>query len=146
MTASGRERSARLCRFGWLPGSVLLFATFMIHDGSLAASAARLAAVLFIYPLIVVGGANVEPKGLAARWAYFSGELSYPLYILHDPFFSLVAAASLMIGLKQQPSSVPESMVRFAVIVALAWITFKIYDEPLRRRLSRWSTVTAVPT
>jgi peptidoglycan/LPS O-acetylase OafA/YrhL len=125
-------------RLGVALGGGLLIASFMIHDGTPLGSLLRLAAVVVLYPLIIMGAANHEPKGLLRRVASFSGDISYPLYLLHFPFLAMIAGAALVLHHPKQPTSFAEALARFAIVVVLSWLAFRFYDEPVRAQLAKW--------
>jgi peptidoglycan/LPS O-acetylase OafA/YrhL len=139
----------RRFRLGMTLGGGLLVASFMIHDGTLAASMLRLVVIVVLYPLIIMGAANHEPQGLLRRIASFSGDISYPLYLLHFPFLAMIAGAAVIFHHSKQPASLPEALARFAVVIVLSWLAYKLYDEPLRALLVKWlkrRRSRAVPT
>ncbi len=125
-------------RLGLTVGGLLVVGSFMIHDGTPAASAIRLFVVLLLYPAIILGSANHEPTGVLRRVAEFSGNVSYPLYLLHFPFLAFIAGLSLKLHHSKQPTSLVEAIARFAVVIGLSWLALKLYDEPVRRVLARW--------
>lgn len=102
--------------------------------------------VVLVFPLIVYLGAGGElNEGLPARLCKFLGNISYPLYIIHYPFIYLFMA--WVVNNKIDPASgVPASLIIVAisilvVTVALAYAFLKVYDEPVRKWLSRkWLT------
>jgi peptidoglycan/LPS O-acetylase OafA/YrhL len=118
--------------------------SFAVSDDRTFGLALRLASVILLYPLIIIGGANIEPKGITMKWAKFSGDLSYPLYILHIPLLSVASAFSIITGRAQEPSDAAEIAARFIFVIALSWIALKVYDEPLRRLLAQWTTTRQI--
>ena len=54
------------------------------------------AAVFVFFPLIILSGANSETS--MTRFSTFSGDISYPLYILHWPIFNWVYGALKVSG------------------------------------------------
>ncbi len=124
-------------RLNFLTGSALLLLTFVLRDDWAYASEIRLALLLIVYPLVIVGCANLEPKGAMARASGILGDLSYPLYILQIPLLALIAGACAMGGLRQEPGSITEVLVRFAFVGLLSWAILKLIHEPLYGWLQR---------
>lgn len=99
------------------------------------------ACVIIVFPIIVAMGAGAAmTEGLSTRVARFFGGISYPLYITHYPLIYIYTnwAAS------HKPSATRGAEVGvllFMGSIAIAYACLKIYDEPVRRWLSRrWLT------
>jgi peptidoglycan/LPS O-acetylase OafA/YrhL len=101
--------------------------------------------IIFIFPLIVYIGASGNVTGkVSSRITRFLGDISYPLYITHYPFIYLYMAwiahnKDLLIG--NSPNSIMVLiLVSVGVLIAAivcAYACFKLYDEPVRKWLSR---------
>lgn len=89
-------------------------------------------AILLLMPAIVVSGAVSEITGPWLFVARFSGELSYPIYILHTPICSLLARSSYYTAL---PIPVRLAVV-LIVIFVVSTLASRLYDRPLRGMLS----------
>lgn len=93
--------------------------------------------IIVVFPIIVAMGAGgrVVP-GLAEKVCKFLGEISYPLYITH---YGLIYTYTAWVVDRKPPlsQSVPIGMLLFVVAVAIAYACLKLYDEPVRRWLSR---------
>ncbi len=93
--------------------------------------------VIFIFPLIVYMGASGEViQNVSSRISNFLGGLSYPLYIIHYPFIYLFMAWVD----KHKPSTAQAifaGLVVLLVSISLAYACFKLYDEPVRRWLTK---------
>jgi peptidoglycan/LPS O-acetylase OafA/YrhL len=90
--------------------------------------------VAVLFPMLVLMGAH-DPKGAAGGLCRTTGDLSYPLYALHW------ATWAVMLRLYSEGWR-PSTPVWFAILAlgvtpAAAWLAFRFYDAPLRRRLSR---------
>ncbi|GJH39915.1 acyltransferase [Capnocytophaga sp. HP1101] len=93
--------------------------------------------VVLIFPLIVYFAASDRPKSaLTHKLCKFLGELSYPLYMVHYPFIYWYYA-----WVKNEQLSFSQSVYgALAVVIGsilLAYIVLKVYDEPIRKYLSR---------
>ena len=91
---------------------------------------------ILIFPLLVYMGASGHiSDGFPKRLCKFLGDISYPVYIIHYPFMYLFYAYTF----RGVPFSQawPWAVAVFAGSIFLAWVTLKVYDEPLRRWLSR---------
>lgn len=94
--------------------------------------------IAFVFPILVcLGASGSTTDRYSSRICKFLGDISFPVYIIHYPFYYLfydwliknkyytfgstwATAVSLMIG-----------------NIVLAWLLLKVYDEPLRRYLAR---------
>jgi len=86
------------------------------------------------FPILVWLSIFVELPESIAQIASFAGEISYPVYAIHEPLMRIAQSA---IG--NQPVSL-RIVCWAAFVVALclvAWLTSKFYDEPIRALLSK---------
>lgn len=89
------------------------------------------------FPLLVYLGASGRTTDkTTARVCKFLGDISYPLYMVHYPFIYWYYA-----WVKNENLTFSESLPGAAALVVgsvvLAWLCLKLYDEPVRRFLSR---------
>lgn len=94
-----------------------------------------LIAVVFLFPLIIVTGIHDVSTGAGARLADLAGRLSYPLYITHYVqvwIFSTIARRLDLNGAALAMLIVVEVLVMLVV----AFLALKLYDEPVRRYLA----------
>ena len=91
---------------------------------------------ILIFPVLVYMGASGHiSDGFPKRLCKFLGDISYPVYIIHYPFMYLFYAYTFQ-GVPFSEAW-PWAVAVFAGSIFLAWVTLKVYDEPLRRWLSR---------
>jgi len=88
--------------------------------------------VLIGFPILIVFCLHISTTNLFMR---ISGDISYPLYVLHFPLLSLVTT-----WLAIDPDTPPELLWLYVVlltvfVLVVSWIFLKFYDEPVRRRL-----------
>lgn len=97
--------------------------------------------VIVIFPLLVYIGASGKIYGnFTTSLCKFLGDISYPLYMVHYPFiymyFAWVKNENLNFA-----ESLPGALALFFGSIVLAYITLKLYDNPLRKKL----TATFIP-
>lgn len=91
---------------------------------------------LLLFPLLLWLGASGHATDAAtARICGFLGDVSYPLYMVHYPSMYLFYAWVWNHGYTFSEVW-PVAVALFAGNILLAWFVLKIYDEPLRRRLT----------
>ncbi|MEZ7873829.1 MAG: acyltransferase [Bacteroidales bacterium] len=89
------------------------------------------------FPLLVYMGASGETKGkFTVRINKFLGDISYPLYMVHYPFIYLYYAWVKNENLTFE-QSLPGALALFFGSIALAYICLKLYDEPVRKWLTK---------
>lgn len=93
--------------------------------------------ILFIFPVLVYLGASGQIKENENIKIYtFLGDLSYPLYIIHYPlmylFYSWLWTNKLTFA-----QTWPVAIAMFFGSVALGYASLKLYDEPVRRWLTK---------
>ena len=94
------------------------------------------ACIIIAFPIVVAAGAGGKIAGRWARICKFSGAISYPIYILHYPFIYIYT--SWVYVDKPAPSRiVPVAIGLFFFFILLAWLSLKLYDEPVRAWLKR---------
>ncbi len=93
--------------------------------------------IIFVFPLIVAIGAgeglNSSRSTALSKWL---GGISYPLYITHYPIIYLYTAWVLERRISPGLGALVGSLA-FVTSVGLAYAYLKLYDEPVRRWLSR---------
>lgn len=92
--------------------------------------------IIFIFPVIVSMGAGGKVTSkYSSRICKFLGDISYPIYITHYPLIYIYTAwvcnnnATIAEG-------IPYMILVFVVAIALAYASLKLYDEPVRHRLT----------
>lgn len=94
------------------------------------------ACVIVLFPLIVaIGAGEKDATGPSVRIARFFGDLSYPLYITHYPLIYVYTAWVVDHKIPAAQGAVVGAGV-FVAAVAIAWVSLKLYDEPVRRWLA----------
>ncbi|GAB3313547.1 acyltransferase [Larkinella ripae] len=93
--------------------------------------------VTVLFPLLVYLGASEKTTDLVTnRLCKFLGDLSYPLYMVHYPFIYLYYAWVKNENLTIE-QSLPGAVALVVGSVALAYGCLKLYDEPVRRYLTK---------
>ena len=93
--------------------------------------------VIFVFPIVVaVGAGEKRVDGLSIRVARFFGDLSFPLYITHYPLIYIYTGWIARSNPTGAQGIVPALLVAVAAIV-MAYASLKLYDEPVRRWLSK---------
>lgn len=90
-----------------------------------------------LFPLIVYLGASGKTTDkLTARICKFLGDISYPLYMVHYPFIYLYYA-----WVKNEHltfvQSLPGALAVVIGSIILAYLCLKLYDEPVRKFLTK---------
>lgn len=94
-------------------------------------------ATMFILPVLVFTGAcgNTSDK-ISTATCNFLGRISYPVYIIHYPamymFYHWVWTNGITVA-----EALPVCGCILVSVIALAWLSAKYYDEPLRRQLTK---------
>lgn len=130
---------------GFLIGAVLLSAVMLMPrmcgwEQSLPEGCFNALAVLVLFPLIVALGARSSLTGKrSSALCKWLGQLSFPLYITHYPFLYVFLAwwdRNRDIAL---PSFIMVQVFVFILTVTVAWLSYKLYDVPVRRWLQeKW--------
>ncbi len=93
--------------------------------------------VIVIFPLLVYIGASGKIYGnFTTSLCKFLGDISYPLYMVHYPFIYLYFAWVKNENLNFA-ESLPGALALFFGSIVLAYTTLKLYDNPLRKTLTK---------
>lgn len=89
------------------------------------------------FPLVVYIGASGKTTDIATtKICKFLGDISYPLYMVHYPFIYLYYAWVKNENLTFT-ESLPGAIALFIGSIVLAYICLKLYDEPVRKFLTK---------
>jgi len=97
--------------------------------------------IIVVFPAIVYVGASGKVQGTLSKVNRFLGDISYPIYIIHYPFIYTYMAwvANNKISLT---GSAPGRLIAVSagvliVSIILAYACVKLYDEPVRKWLTK---------
>ncbi len=99
----------------------------------------ELACIMIVFPLIVwiAASSDSEQSKFTLKLSNFLGDLSYPLYIVHYPVMYVFYAWLI----KNQYFTLGETwqmvILVLTVCIVLAYACLKLYDEPIRKWLSK---------
>ena len=93
--------------------------------------------IAFVFPLIVWLGACGSSKGATSKVNRLLGDISYPLYIVHYPIMYVFYAWLIEKQIYTLGSCLGMALLVVAASIILAFLCLKLYDEPVRRWLSR---------
>ncbi|MBC7769861.1 MAG: acyltransferase [Phycisphaerales bacterium] len=114
---------------------IALAAVFMIPGEGLVRSFVDLIAALILFPALVAFCANSRAKGAVLWLSTLIGALSYGVYILHVPLWGWLNLVLERLGIVLP--GIVNVLLAAAAALAIAALLDKVYDRPLRRRLSR---------
>ena len=90
-----------------------------------------------VFPVLVYLGASGKATGKSTlRMCKFLGDISYPLYMVHYPFMYLFYSWIWENGFSFAQAW-PVALVLFFGNILLAYLCLKLFDEPVRRYLTK---------
>jgi peptidoglycan/LPS O-acetylase OafA/YrhL len=90
-----------------------------------------------VFPALVVVGA-IAPTAPRLSGLYgWLGRISYPIYIIHTPMLMIIAGAGKAASIDPFAHHPWFGIVMAGAVIVIADIATRLYDEPLRRFLSR---------
>lgn len=120
--------------FGFLSMSVLLVIAFLVPYIKEINWVTDPLIVIFYFPLLVALGAGAGLNARLRSICRFSGEISYPLYMVHYPFLwlflSYIEVKKPTIG--QMTIMIPVGVM---LLIGFAWLVMKYLDIPVRNYL-----------
>ena len=94
--------------------------------------------VLVLFPLLVwLGASGRATDRKTSGICKFLGDISYPVYVIHYPFMYLFYAWLWRGDAIPFAEAWPVAAGLFVGSILLAWMVLKVYDEPVRRWLTR---------
>jgi len=99
----------------------------------------QLVCIFFLFPTIIWFGARGIVSGWKRKTVSFLGRLSYPLYAVHFPLIYLYIYWIRESGYTYTGFSQPwvAAIITLAASLLIAILCLFLYDEPLRKRLTR---------
>lgn len=90
--------------------------------------------VVFYFPLLVALGAGARLNPISEKICKFSGDISYPLYVIHYPFLWLFLSY-----IEKVKPSMNQMVMAMAIgtllLILLAYLTLRFIDLPIRKYL-----------
>ena len=98
----------------------------------------EIACIAFLFPVLVwIGASGTTTDKRSTQICKFLGDISYPLYAVHYPVMYLFYSWLIKNGYYTFGEAWQMAAVVYIGCVALAYGCLKLYDEPVRRWLSR---------
>ena len=98
----------------------------------------ELACIMLVFPFIVwFGAAGTTTNAFSTKVCKFLGDISYPLYIVHYPVMYLFYSWLIKNQYYTLGETWPMVILVMTVNIVLAYACLKLYDEPIRRKLTR---------
>lgn len=91
--------------------------------------------LLVLLPLSIVAGLKFEMKAHWIRLAHISGNLSYPLYLIHLPVMFFLSAVLKTAGVEN--GLVWYGIIILPITMVCAYMLYLFYDLPVRSWLGR---------
>ncbi len=119
--------------------TVLFSVPYIVPRGSISLNSLyEFLCIAFLFPLLVwVGACGKSSNGFIAKANRVLGEISYPLYIVHYPIMYIFYAWLI----EKEIYTLQDCREAAALVVVssilLAFLCLKLYDEPVRRLLSK---------
>lgn len=94
--------------------------------------------IFLVFPLLVwLAASGKTTDKYSTRICRFAGDISYPLYAVHYPVMYLFYSWLIEHEHYTFGEVWPTALTVYAGSILLAWLCLKLYDEPVRRWLSK---------
>lgn len=130
----------RKVKIGFVPVAVLLLLVFLIPFSERYNWYLDPLVVVFYFPFLILLGAGVRTNRITHKVSKFSGDISYPIYMIHYPFIWLFMSYVE----RYKPSLVEMTwiiIVGTVGLILMAFLIFKYVDEPIRMMLKARTAV-----
>ena len=117
---------------------VLFSMPYITKTGSISLNGIyELSCIILVFPAIIWFGAAADiTNNFTTKLCKFLGDISYPLYIVHYPVMYLFYSWLIDNELYSLSATWPVVLLVMAINIALAYACLKLYDEPVRKKLS----------
>lgn len=134
-------RDGRLRRFRSFLGSAVLLAAVLLSPVlSRGNGVGDLAAVFFVFPAVLLLAANATSSSHFLPVVTLLGTLSYPIYVLHVPLYSIFTALWGAVLKSKTADHAPVSgIVYMLFLLGICYLLERFYDLPVRRWLRRYT-------
>ncbi len=94
--------------------------------------------IIIVFPLIVyLGTSNISSSRIENKLCKFLGDISYPLYLVHYPLIYFYVAWISNNKDVTLVTALPYALLILLASIALAYVSLKWYDEPVRTWLRK---------
>jgi len=101
--------------------------------------------VILFFPFLIALGAGTNPEKKSGWFCRFSGEISYPLYMVHYPFIWL-----FMSYVESKKPTINEMIIVMVVgvilLMILAYLVLILIDIPIRKKLKKKMDTSLIST
>ncbi len=141
-------KEGRLRRFRSFLGSAILLAAVLLSPVlSRGNGLGDLAAVFFVFPAVLLLAANATSSSYFMPLVTLLGTLSYPVYVLHVPVYSIFTALwGVLLKSKTADHAPVSGIVYMLFLLAICYLLERFYDLPVRRLLRRYTKTARSPT
>lgn len=130
-----KRRDAPLIALGCVAA---LAAALMFHPPEGLKIAYELGLVMIGFPLLILVAAKVDAPGWAGGLLHWLGLISYGVYTLHVPLSNLIYEVLKRKHIIDVWYSAPLSgFVLLVVLSVVVWLVDTVYDQPVRKALTR---------
>ena len=133
--------AGRLPSWSMHPVFVILLLVLLLACPGEGPIAAYLAPGIVIagFPIVLILGINSHASPSVARLMNWLGLLSFPLYAIHDPIWSVISDSAH----KMHVSQAVAAIVAIPIIFICAWIASEFFDKPVRAVLTSYTRKSA---
>jgi len=120
-----------------VPVVIYLLLVMTLNRGAAPFTHTAYAAATALFLLAVVNGLP-SGGGLRSPWLRFFGEISYGLYLIHEPVRILLTGAILGTTIfVPSLNRIPVTLLATVVAVALATLSWRYFEKPIIQRAAR---------
>jgi peptidoglycan/LPS O-acetylase OafA/YrhL len=85
--------------------------------------------------LVLASGDNFAARVMGSRVAFFLGEISYSLYLVHGPLLRIrrILGAKLALHMSDKMADIIALGVFYSSSILLSWLTYRLLEKPCRR-------------
>jgi peptidoglycan/LPS O-acetylase OafA/YrhL len=122
----------------WAAILALVFAmTLLLQTSWTQTPAFRITCMTLVLPAIVYASSRISVSGSLLAIAVLLGDMSYPLYVLHEGLIPPVPHIAEVMSPRHPHLMQICGLTTIAVVASASWIISKKFELPLRRKLTQ---------
>ena len=116
-------------------GLLAIFCAVLVSPKDIIHPAVALLAIIGLFPAIIATGTHAPAEGIVQKIFKISGDISYPLYVIHVPIIWTAGAVIKKVFPNLPFEHVWTGLIILPATIVASYLVFRFYDKPVRAYL-----------